>query len=117
MLLIIFMVATPLIQQEQNDPGESADRVGSAQQPQEPDKERFESITVQADGRCCWADGHFRFSSSRRSSRSSRRSPKPPVIRICGAMRTRKVQQLVTVMDELKKHDLTKVAFDTQVAR
>src|SRR5215213_8244181 len=49
MLLIIFMVATPLIQQEQkiamNLPAESA----KPQQKVDP-KDRFETITLQADG-------------------------------------------------------------------
>jgi biopolymer transport protein ExbD len=49
-LLVIFMIATPLIHQEQKIPVELPVESVSAQPKPDP-RERTESITVQADGR------------------------------------------------------------------
>src|SRR3954468_18672994 len=58
MLLIIFMVATPLIQQEQKIAVDLP--VESASQQQKPNpNDRFETITVQADGRVLLGDRPF----------------------------------------------------------
>ena len=115
MLLIIFMVATPLIQQEQKVsvdlPVQSA-----APQPKPDPKDRFETITVQADG-AVLLDGRP-FTVRQLSAELARfaAEPKPPVIQLrCDAKAT--MQQIITVMDELRKHDLTKIAFPTKVDR
>jgi biopolymer transport protein ExbD/biopolymer transport protein TolR len=42
--------------------------------------------------------------------------PKPPVIHLRLDSKAT-AQNFVAVMDELKKHNLTRIAFDTQVAR
>ena len=115
MLLIIFMVATPLIQQEQkvavNLPVESA----APQQKPDP-KDRFETSVVQSDG-AVLLDGRP-FSIRQLSVELARfaAEPKPPVIQLrCDAKAT--MQQIITVMAELRKHDLTKIAFPTQVEK
>ena len=115
MLLIIFMVATPLIQQEQKIPVNLPIESVSPQTKADP-KERFESITVQADGRVLLGGRPFSIRQLAPELAKFADEPKAPVMHLrCDATAT--VQQLITVMDELKKHGLTRVAFDTQVTR
>ena len=111
-LLIIFMIATPLIQQEQTIPVNLP--VESKSQQDKPDKDtKFESNTILADGTYNLSGrvlsrnklaGEF----ARYASES-----KPPVFRIrMDAKAT--AQQFISVMDELKKANLTRITFDTQ---
>jgi biopolymer transport protein TolR len=115
MLLIIFMIATPLIQQEQKIPVNLP--IESVKPQQKPDpKERYETITVQADGRLMLGDRPYSMRQLIPELEKFAAESKPPVIQI----RTdadAKMQQIVTLMDELQKHNLTKVAFPTQVAK
>ena len=115
MLLIIFMVATPLIQQEQKIPVDLPFESARPQQKVDP-KERFETITVQADGRILLGDRPFSLRQLAPELAKFALETRPPVIQLrCDAKVT--MQQLVSVMDELQKHNLTKIAFPTQVAR
>jgi biopolymer transport protein TolR len=115
MLLIIFMVATPLIQQEQKIPVNLPFESAKPQQKPDP-KERFETVTVQADGRILLGDRPFSLRQLAPELARFAAEPRPPVIQLrCDAKVT--MQQLVSVMDELQKHNLTKIAFPTQVAR
>jgi biopolymer transport protein TolR len=115
MLLIIFMVATPLIQQEQKIPVNLPFESAKPQQKPDP-KERFETVTVQADGRILLGDRPFSLRQLAPELARFAAEPRPPVIQLrCDAKVT--MQQLVSVMDELQKHSLTKIAFPTQVAR
>ena len=115
MLLIIFMVATPLIQQEQKIPVNLPFESAKPQQKPDP-KERFETVTVHADGRILLGDRPFSLRQLAPEFARFAAESRPPVIQLrCDAKVT--VQQLVSVMDELKKHNLTKVAFPTQVER
>ena len=115
MLLIIFMVATPLIQQEQkiavNLP------LQSAQPQQKPDpKDRFETIVVQSDGRMLLAGRSYTMAQLLPELARFAAETRPPVIQV----RTdadAKMQYFVSLMDELHKHNLTKVAIPTQVAK
>ena len=115
MLLIIFMVATPLIQQEQkiavNLP------VQSAQPQQKPDpKERFETITVQADGRLLLDGRPYTMRQLIPELAKFAAESKPPVIQV----RTdadAKMQHFVSLMDELQKHNLTRVGIPTKLAK
>lgn len=115
MLLIIFMVATPLIQQEQKIPIDLPVESVSAQQKHDP-KERTESLTVQADGRVLLGDRPFTVKQLIPELAKFAAEPRPPVIHLRLDAKTT-AQQFVTIMDELKKHNLTKIAFDTQVTR
>lgn len=115
MLLIIFMIATPLIQQEQKIPVELPFESASAQQKPDP-KQRTESITVRADGGVLLDNRPFTVRQLASELARFAAEPKPPVIHLrLDAKAT--AQQFVTIMDELKKHNLTKIAFDTQVVR
>jgi biopolymer transport protein TolR len=115
MLLIIFMIATPLIQQEQKIPVDLPVESVSPQQKPDP-RERHESITVQADGRILLGDRPFSLRQLVPELQRFAAEPKPPVIHLRLDSKA-SAQQFVSVMDELKKHNLTRIAFDTQVAR
>ena len=115
MLLIIFMVATPLIQQEQKIPVNLPFESAKPQTPVDP-KDRFESITVQADGLVLLGNRPFSLRQLAPELAKFAAQAKPPVIQLrCDAKVN--MQQLISVMDELHKHNLTRVVFPTQVAR
>jgi len=111
-LLIIFMIATPLITQEQairiNLPAES-------KRPQEkPDKDlRFQTISINSAGQYFWGDRPVGFGELPALLEQEARSAKPPVIRIRADWNLQ-YQKVVTLMDEIKKHELSKITFDTQ---
>ena len=115
MLLVIFMIVTPLIQQEQKIPVELPVESMSAQQKPDP-RERTESITVQPNGEVLLGGQRFTLKQLAAELAKFAAESKPPVIHLrLDAKAT--AQQFVSVMDELKKHNLTKIAFDTQVVR
>lgn len=111
-LLIIFMIATPLIQQEQtipvNLPGESK----RVQTPPPPDTE-FQTISLDRVGNVYFGSGRVSFAELSSKLAGLAAKPKPPVIRIRADL-TLQWQQVVRLMDEIKKHDLTKITFDTE---
>jgi biopolymer transport protein TolR len=115
MLLIIFMVATPLIQQEQKIPVNLPIESASRQSKPDP-KERFESITVQADGRVLLGGRPFSVPQLAPELAKFAAEPKPPVMNLRLDEKST-AQQFITVMDELKKHNLTRWTLDTRVAR
>ncbi len=111
-LLIIFMIATPLIQQEQsiqvNLPTESK----RAQET--PDKDlTFQTISIDKRGRYFFGNTPVEFAELGPRLAELARRPKPPVIRIRADF-SLQYQQIVRLMDEIKKHELTKITFDTQ---
>lgn len=115
MLLIIFMVVTPLMQQEQRIPVNLPIEATSVQPTPNP-KDRNESIIVQADGRVQLGDRPISLKQLDAELAKFAAESKPPVIHLrLDAKAT--AQQFVSVMESLKKHNLTRIAFDTQVAR
>jgi len=114
MLLIIFMVATPLIQQEQTLPVNLPVASKSPQAKVDPD-DRFESITVRADGN--YALGSRTLSMAELSIQLARfaAQPKPPVLRLRWDAKST-AQQFVPLMSELEKHKLTRIQWDTRIA-
>ncbi len=119
-LLIIFMIATPLINQEQKIEVELP--IESARPQATPDKDaKFVAVTVKADGTFLIdADGNRPVAARDLPARlkalalASAGDEKPPVIRI-RADATVPYQKIITLMDELKKAKLSQVSFDTQV--
>ncbi len=109
-LLIIFMITTPLIQQEQtipvNLPGESK----KAQTPPETD---FQSISIDENGVLYYGSQRVSYTELAKQLAALSAKPKQPVIRIRADMNLQ-WQQVVRVMDEIKKHNLTKITFDTE---
>jgi biopolymer transport protein ExbD len=111
-LLIIFMIATPLIQEEQtiqvNLPTET-------KRPQDtPDKDlTFQSIAIDKSGVYHFGNTPIEFEELRPRLEELAARPKPPVIRI-RADYALQWQQVVRLMDEIKRQNLTKITFDTQ---
>jgi len=113
MLLIIFMVATPLIQQEQKIAVDLPIESVKPQQKVDP-KDRFETITVKADGTVLLDARQLTMRQLSTELARFAAEPRPPVIQLrCDAKTW--MQHVISVMDELKKHDLTKIAFPTKV--
>lgn len=113
-LLVIFMIATPLMEQEQtievNLPTESK------RTQEDPDKNlTFESISIDRNGRYFIGNQQVDFADLPARLEELANRPKVPVIRIRADM-TLQFQQVVSLLDEIKKHDLTKFTFDTQQA-
>lgn len=111
-LLIIFMIATPLIQQEQtipiNLPVES-----QSQQPKPDPDTRFVTITIQADGNCLIGDRPVTLARMTAALAPYAAEATPPVFRLrMDAQATG--QHFVAVMDALKQNHLTKFSVDTQ---
>jgi len=111
-LLIIFMIATPLMKQEQTIPVDLPVESTSPQQKPDPDT-KFESITIQSDG--SYNLGGRVIARPQLSGEFARyaREPKPPVFRIRMDAKST-AQQFIIVMDELKKANLSRITFDTQ---
>lgn len=114
-LLIVFMIATPLIQQEQTIPVELPVQSIVPQQKQDP-KERFESITLQPDGRLLLGDRAVTLRQLTVELDKFAAELTPPVFRLRFDAAA-SAQHFVAVMDELQKRKLTKISIDTQTAR
>jgi biopolymer transport protein TolR len=111
-LLIIFMIATPLIQQEQaihvNLPIESR-RV----QDKDNKDVTFQSISINKAGEYYWGNRHIQPRELGVLLEEAAHKAKPPVINI-SADGTVPYQRVITLMDEVKKHNLSKISFHTQ---
>lgn len=113
-LLIIFMISTPLINQEQTIPIRLPVESKSTQQKPDP-SDQFESVSIDSQG-------NF-YVNSQKSPLSvvQLRSvlqtwgvmKKPPVVRIRGDGKV-PYEKVVQLMDELKKANLMRTTFDTQ---
>lgn len=115
MLLIIFMIATPLIQQEQTIPVKLPAESKSAQQ--KPDRNtRFHAVSIDAAGRFYLDDrtAPLTLVELRSKLRALASEENKPVIRIRGDNQV-PYGKIIQLMDELKKLDLMSVTFDTQV--
>jgi biopolymer transport protein TolR len=115
MLLIIFMVATPLINQNEQSlrvdlPVESR----SEQTKPDPD-ERFESVVIKADGTLAFGGRTMTLAQFARELPAIAAQPRPPVFRIRADAKAT-AQHYIAVLDELKKNRLFKIAMDTQTA-
>jgi biopolymer transport protein TolR len=114
-LLIIFMIATPLINQERtmavNLPVTSA---GPTEKPDSSTK--FESVSIDKQGRYFWGSAKVSMVELRSHLSAAAALSKPPVIRI-RADGDVDYQKVMTLMDELKKRGLSKITFDSQTNR
>ncbi len=119
-LLIIFMIATPLINQEQTMPVNLPVESMSQQTPPEKDT-KFVAVTVKSDGTYMIdADGNRALTArdlpaKLRGLAGGASGAKQTVIRI-RADASVPYQKIITLMDELKKAGLGRVSFDTQAA-
>ncbi len=111
-LLIIFMIATPLIQSEQTVPVNLP--VESKSEQSRPDKDtRFETISIKADGTCSLGSQIVPIANLKKMLATYAAEPKPPVFRIRMDQKAT-AQHFISVMDALKQNGLSKVTFDTQ---
>ncbi len=110
-LLIIFMIATPLINQEQSTPVNLPTVSKIKQQKQENDS--FQAIIITSRGEFVWGSQPVSIAELRSKLNAVASQTKPPVIRIRadGAVAYQKV---ATLMNEIQKQGLSKVTFDAQ---
>ncbi len=111
-LLIIFMIATPLINQEQHTP---VNLPITSQAPLErTDKDlTFETVTITKAGRYLWHDQEVSYSELCSKLNAVAELPKQPVIRIRADAET-PYQKVMTVIDEVKKRHLSKIDLPSQ---
>lgn len=111
-LLIIFMIATPLINQEQTIPVNLPVESKSSQA--KPDKDtKFVSIAIDAKGGYYLANAPIAFRELSLRLGAFGAEEKPPVIRIRADGKV-PYEKVIGLMDELKKNDLSRITFDTQ---
>ena len=109
-LLIIFMITTPLIQQEQTIP---VNLPGESKKPQTPPENDYQSISVDENNNIYLGSKRVTLPELGASLAGFAAKSKQPVIRIRADM-SLQWQQVVRIMDEIKKHNLTKITFDTE---
>ncbi len=113
-LLIIFMIATPLINQEQTIPINLPTESKSAAV--KPNKDtKFVSVSIDAKGIYRLDDKVVATRDLSARLKQYGAQPKPPVIRI-RVDGGQDYQKVITLIDELKQANLHQVTFDTQSA-
>ena len=112
-LLIIFMIATPLIQQEQTIPVNLPKEAKSSQTTQ-ADTE-FVAVSIDKSGAYYYNGRLVSFPELKNLLGGLATKSKQPVIRI-RADSALAWQQVVTLVSELKRYNLTKITFDTEAA-
>lgn len=113
-LLIIFMIATPLINQEQTIPVDLPAESKSAQEQPDPDT-KFETITIRRDGTVSLSGEIVALDALTQTLSPYAEMSKPPVFRIRMDSDST-AQQFISVMDALKTQRLSRITFDTQVS-
>jgi biopolymer transport protein ExbD len=113
-LLIIFMISTPLINQEQTIPVRLPFESKSLQVKPEPG-DSFMAVSVDVRGRYYINSQQTPLSLAelRTHLHAWSQEKKPPIIRIRGDGNVT-YDKMIQLMDELKKADLSRVTFDTQ---
>lgn len=109
-LLIIFMIATPLIQSSSSLPLELPVQGSKSEK---PTKEQAQRVAVDRNGNYYWGDNRTSLAQIRVNLQALAESPKPPVIFIDADFRLQ-YQQVVAVLDEVKKAGLSKISLNTQ---
>ena len=109
-LLIIFMITTPLIQQEQTIP---VNLPGESKKAQTPPENDYQTISVDENNNVYLGSKRVTMTELGANLSVLASKPKQPVIRIRADM-SLQWQQVVRIMDEIKKHNLTKITFDTE---
>ena len=109
-LLIIFMITTPLIQQEQTIP---VNLPGESKKAQTPPENDYQTLSVDENNNVYLGSKRVTMTELGANLSFLASKPKQPVIRIRADM-SLQWQQVVRIMDEIKKHNLTKITFDTE---
>ena len=113
-LLIIFMIATPLINKEQTMPVNlpTTTAVPSAKS----DTSAKQAISIDAKGNYYWNDKAVSFTELGSRLNVLAGQAKPPVIRIRADSKV-EYQKVITLMNELQKRGLSLIQFDSQTDR
>jgi biopolymer transport protein TolR len=111
-LLIIFMIATPLIQQEQTIRVDLPVEAKRGLQRPPPDTE-YQPISIDRRGQYYFGTHQVTFRELETLVAGIGARPKQPVIRI-RADQTLQYQQVVRLMSLLMRNNITKITFDTQ---
>jgi biopolymer transport protein ExbD len=111
-LLIIFMIATPLIQQEQTIAVNLPTEV-KRNQPRPPADMEFQPITIDRNGVYYFGTRRVDYKELEALVAGLGLRAKQPVIRI-RADQTLQYQQVIRLMNLLMTNNLTRITFDTQ---
>ena len=110
-LLIIFMIATPLL--EQTIP---LDLPEETQKPQNQNlDENFQIIAIGPKGKYFWGKAELTLSELEKKIQVLSNQEDPPVIHIRGDQSIL-YQKVVTVIDLVKKYNLSRISLDTKVS-
>ncbi len=113
-LLIIFMIATPLIQQEQAIQVTLPTESKRPQDKPDPDL-KFQTVGINKAGDYYWGTRQVDFDELPALLEAEGAKEKPAVIRIRADWNLQ-YQKVITLVDEIKRHNLSKITFDTQSA-
>ena len=111
-LLIIFMIATPLISQEQTIPL-NLPKEAKGEQARPPADTQYVSVSIDRAGNFYYDRRQVGFDELKNLLSGLAAQEKEPVIRI-RADSDLAWQKVITLVSELKKRNLTKITFDTQ---
>lgn len=115
-LLVIFMVVTPLIQNEQTLPV-NLPKVTSVAQPKTKSDDKFVVVGVDASGQFyVETSAPVTLAQLQRRLREFAEEDKQPVLRIKGDMKVQ-YQKIAELMAEIMKAGLTRITFDTESQR
>lgn len=108
-LLIIFMITAPLLEQTipLNLPAET-------RKPQVRTEGYFRAITLDGQGRYFWEGELVSEERLMELLEEAAAEPSPPILNIRADARL-PYQSVVTLMDLVKRHDLSRISLDTQV--
>jgi Biopolymer transport protein len=109
-LLIIFIITTPLIQQEQTIP---LNLPNENKKPQTPPKDNFQTISIDQNSHVYVDNKHITFAKLDKTLDEFATRPKPPIIHLRDNI-TLQYQQIVRIMNELMKHNLMHISLDTE---
>ncbi len=113
-LLIVFMIATPLINQEQTIPIDLPVESQSEQTPPDPDTQ-FVTIAIRSDGSVSLSGEIIPISALGDALDIYAQQDEPPVFRLRSDANAT-AQHIVGVMDALKAKRLSRITIDTQVS-
>jgi biopolymer transport protein TolR len=109
-LMIIFMMTASITREEQTIP---LNLPGESKKPQALTKDEFQTISVDQNANVWVGSKEVSFTELGKALDEFAARPKPPVIRLRGDM-TINYGQMVKVMDELIKRNLTRISLDTE---
>lgn len=112
-LLLIFMMTASITSDEQTIP---LNLPGESKKPQQPPKDDFQTISIDQNSKLYVGSKQVTFAELGKALDEFAARSKPPVIRLRGDM-TLQYQQIVKIMDELMKRNLTRISLDTETAK